>query len=205
MRFLRDGDELVVHRLDRLGRSVRDVLNLVHELEGRGASLRVLEPEVSTAGDMGRLVVTVLCMVADMERQRGHRGGEGTGRLQGPAEILGRRRCPPPRGGGRPQGENRPRFGDFTHERLQGARRTVPGKRQVSTSHERLASSYAGSDAEDRPAVRCCLCRVSPPPSAAGLLTSVKVAGGIIRIFASMRLTGWSPMLDTPGLSPQPD
>ncbi len=67
MRFLRDGDELVVHRLDRLGRSVRDVLNLVHELEGRGASLRVLEPEVSTAGDMGRLVVTVLGMVADME------------------------------------------------------------------------------------------------------------------------------------------
>ena len=65
--FLREGDELVVHRLDRLGRSVRDVLNLVHELDARGASLRVLEPEVTTSGDLGRLVVTVLGMVADME------------------------------------------------------------------------------------------------------------------------------------------
>ena len=67
LEFLREGDELVVHRLDRLGRSTRDVLNLVHELDGKGASLRVLEPEVTTAGDLGRMVVTVLGMVADME------------------------------------------------------------------------------------------------------------------------------------------
>ena len=69
--FLREGDELVVQRLDRLGRSTRDVLNLVHELDERGASLRVLEPEVTTAGDLGRLVVTVLGMVADMELKFG--------------------------------------------------------------------------------------------------------------------------------------
>ncbi|MCF6433153.1 recombinase family protein, partial [Leisingera sp. MMG026] len=50
MEFLREGDELVVHRLDRLGRSTRDVLNLVHELDAKRASLRVLEPEVTTAG-----------------------------------------------------------------------------------------------------------------------------------------------------------
>eukprot|EP00933_Yihiella_yeosuensis_P045277 TRINITY_DN40638_c0_g1_i1.p1 TRINITY_DN40638_c0_g1~~TRINITY_DN40638_c0_g1_i1.p1 ORF type:complete len:210 (+),score=14.45 TRINITY_DN40638_c0_g1_i1:72-701(+) len=67
MEFLREGDELVVHRLDRLGRSTRDVLNLVHDLDSKGASLRILEPEVTTAGDLGRLVVTVLGMVADME------------------------------------------------------------------------------------------------------------------------------------------
>ncbi len=67
MQFLHAGDELVVLRLDRLGRSTRDVLNLVHELEEKGASLRVLEPEVTTAGSMGRMVVTILGMVADME------------------------------------------------------------------------------------------------------------------------------------------
>ena len=67
LEFLRAGDELVVHRLDRLGRSTRDVLNLVHELDAKGASLRVLEPEVTTAGDMGRMVITILGMVADME------------------------------------------------------------------------------------------------------------------------------------------
>ncbi|NTH49163.1 recombinase family protein [Agrobacterium rhizogenes] len=67
MQFLRAGDELVVLRLDRLGRSTRDVLNLVHELDEKGASLRVLEPEVTTAGSMGRMVITILGMVADME------------------------------------------------------------------------------------------------------------------------------------------
>jgi len=67
MQFLRADDELVVLRLDRLGRSTRDVLNLVHELDQKGASLRVLEPEVTTAGSMGRMVITILGMVADME------------------------------------------------------------------------------------------------------------------------------------------
>jgi len=67
LQFVRKGDELVVHRLDRLGRSTRDVLNLVHELDAKGASLRILEPDITTAGDMGRMVITVLGMVADME------------------------------------------------------------------------------------------------------------------------------------------
>ena len=67
MQFLRAGEELVVLRLDRLGRSTRDVLNLVHEFDAKGASLRVLEPEITTAGEMGRMVITVLSMVADME------------------------------------------------------------------------------------------------------------------------------------------
>src|SRR5215218_167870 len=65
--FIRPGDTLVVVKLDRLGRSTRDVLNLVHELEEKGAHLRVLEPEINTKGPMGRMVLTVLGMVAEME------------------------------------------------------------------------------------------------------------------------------------------
>jgi DNA invertase Pin-like site-specific DNA recombinase len=65
--FIRPGDQLVICKLDRLGRSTRDVLNLVHELEQKGASLRVLEPDVSTAGPMGKVMLTVLGMVAEME------------------------------------------------------------------------------------------------------------------------------------------
>jgi DNA invertase Pin-like site-specific DNA recombinase len=65
--FIRPGDTLVVVKLDRLGRSTRDVLNLVHELESKGAHLRVLEPEVSTKGPIGKMVLTVLGMVAEME------------------------------------------------------------------------------------------------------------------------------------------
>jgi DNA invertase Pin-like site-specific DNA recombinase len=65
--FLRPGDVLCVVKLDRLGRSTRDVLNLVFELEQKGASLRVLEPAIDTAGPMGKMVLTVLGMVAEME------------------------------------------------------------------------------------------------------------------------------------------
>lgn len=65
--FVRPGDTLVVVKLDRLGRSTRDVLNLVHELDQKGASLRILEPDVNTAGPLGKMVLTVLGMVAEME------------------------------------------------------------------------------------------------------------------------------------------
>ncbi len=67
--FLRPGDELMVARLDRLGRSTRDVLNLVHEVEQKGAFVTVLDPHVSTRGEMGHLILTVLGMVAQMERR----------------------------------------------------------------------------------------------------------------------------------------
>src|SRR3954469_15882294 len=69
LEFLRPGDELVVVRLDRLGRSTRDVLNIVHEVEERGASITVLEPYITTKGDAGRIVLTVLGMVGEMERK----------------------------------------------------------------------------------------------------------------------------------------
>ncbi|WP_050563568.1 recombinase family protein [Rhizobium leguminosarum] len=67
--FLREGDELVVTRLDRLGRDTRDVLNIVHECEQRGAFVTILDPHVSTRGEMGHVILTVLGMVAQMERR----------------------------------------------------------------------------------------------------------------------------------------
>ena len=69
MAFIRSGDELCVLRLDRLGRSTRDVLNLIHDLHGKGASLSVLEPAFSTRDVAGTLLATVLGMVAELERQ----------------------------------------------------------------------------------------------------------------------------------------
>ena len=67
MDFMRDGDVLCIHKLDRLGRNTRDVLNLVHELDERGCSLQVLEPAIDTGGPMGKVVLTVLGMVSEME------------------------------------------------------------------------------------------------------------------------------------------
>jgi DNA invertase Pin-like site-specific DNA recombinase len=101
MDFIQAGDTLVVAKLDRLGRATRDVLNLVHELEQRGASLKVLEPAIDTSGPMGKVVLTVLGMVSEMElgfiRERQKDGIEkakAEGRYKGrpatltPADIL---------------------------------------------------------------------------------------------------------------------
>src|SRR4051812_7437750 len=67
--FLRPGDELVVTRLDRLGRDTRDVLNIVNDCDQRQAFVTVLDPHVSTRGEARRIVLTVLGMVAQMERR----------------------------------------------------------------------------------------------------------------------------------------
>ncbi|MDB5596383.1 MAG: Resolvase domain, partial [Hyphomicrobiales bacterium] len=58
IQFLRPGDELVVTRLDRLGRDTRDVLNIVHECDQRQAFVTVLDPHISTRGEAGRIVMT---------------------------------------------------------------------------------------------------------------------------------------------------
>ncbi len=45
------------------------MLNLIHECEQRGAFVTILDPHVSTRGEMGHVVITVLGMVAQMERR----------------------------------------------------------------------------------------------------------------------------------------
>jgi len=67
LEFMFKGDSLTVHKLDRLGRNTRDVLNLVHTLTEKGCSLKVLEPAIDTSGAMGKMVLTVLGMVSEME------------------------------------------------------------------------------------------------------------------------------------------
>jgi DNA invertase Pin-like site-specific DNA recombinase len=71
--YARDGDVIVVHTLDRLGRMVRDTLNLIHELSERGIGVRNLADPIkvdSTRPEdpMAQLAVVVLAMFAQMER-----------------------------------------------------------------------------------------------------------------------------------------
>jgi len=91
--FLRPGDELVVTRLDRLGRDTRDVLNLIHECEQREAFVTVLDLHVSTRGEMGHLVMMVLGMVAQMERRFiKERQRDGIERAKGEGVYAGGKR-----------------------------------------------------------------------------------------------------------------
>ncbi len=71
--FARRGDVIVVHTLDRLGRTVRDTLNLIHELTERGVGVRNLADPIKVdsadpADPMGQLVVVLLALFAQMER-----------------------------------------------------------------------------------------------------------------------------------------
>lgn len=71
--YARDGDVIVVHTLDRLGRTVRDTLNLIHDLTDRGVGLRNLaDPIKVNSADptdpMGQLALVLLALFAQMER-----------------------------------------------------------------------------------------------------------------------------------------
>lgn len=69
--YARDGDTIVVHTLDRLGRNLREVLNLVHDLAGRGVGVRSLAdplPINTTDNGMGRIAFLLLALFAEMER-----------------------------------------------------------------------------------------------------------------------------------------
>ena len=61
----------MVHTLDRFGRNLREVLNLVHDLAGRGIGVRSLAdplPIYTTDEGMGRIAFLLLAMFAEMER-----------------------------------------------------------------------------------------------------------------------------------------
>jgi DNA invertase Pin-like site-specific DNA recombinase len=69
----RDGDVIVVHTLDRLGRTVRDTLNLIHDLQDRGVGVRNLaDPIRVDSADpedpMSQLAVVMLALFGQMER-----------------------------------------------------------------------------------------------------------------------------------------
>ncbi|HDL6960606.1 TPA: recombinase family protein, partial [Yersinia enterocolitica] len=65
-----DGDVILVKQLDRLGRDTGDMVNLIKEFDKQGVVLKFLDDGISTEGDMGKMVVTILSAVAQAERKR---------------------------------------------------------------------------------------------------------------------------------------
>ena len=64
---LRAGDTLVICKLDRLARSLRELLTMAAELEARGCHLQVLDQAIDTSTPAGRLTFQVLGAVAEFE------------------------------------------------------------------------------------------------------------------------------------------
>ena len=68
----RDGDALVVWKLDRIGRSLPHVVGLVGDLQKRGVGLKVLTGDVDTTTATGRLVFGIFATLAEFERDLIH-------------------------------------------------------------------------------------------------------------------------------------
>lgn len=98
LRTLRKGDTLVVWRLDRLGRSLKDLVEIVHGLEARGICFQSLMENVDTTNAGGRLIFHIFGALAEFERNlirertvaglaaaraRGRRGGRRIKLLKG--------------------------------------------------------------------------------------------------------------------------
>src|SRR5919206_546903 len=73
--FLHKGDTLVVTRVDRLARSVKDLQDIVHELKAKGVALKATEQPVDTGTAAGKAFLDMLAVFAEFEtnlrRERG--------------------------------------------------------------------------------------------------------------------------------------
>ena len=68
LELLRQGDTLVVWRLDRLGRTLRHLIELITELEGQGIGFRSLQEAIDTTSPGGTLVFHIFGALAEFER-----------------------------------------------------------------------------------------------------------------------------------------
>jgi DNA invertase Pin-like site-specific DNA recombinase len=67
LEFLREGDTLVVTRIDRLARSVKDLQDIVHELKAKGIKLKATEQPIDTRTAAGKAFLDMLGVFAEFE------------------------------------------------------------------------------------------------------------------------------------------
>src|SRR3954453_17529055 len=93
MAGLGTGDVVVVTKLDRLGRSTRELLDLIDKINKAGASFRSLgDPLWDTGSSQGRLLSTMLAAIAEFERELiRERTGQGRKRAQANGVRFGRK------------------------------------------------------------------------------------------------------------------
>ena len=92
LEFMREGDTLVITKMDRLARSARDLYNIVHDLEKRGISIRVLDQGVDTSTPAGKAFMGMLATFAEFETNiRKERQLEGIAKAKEKGVYKGRK------------------------------------------------------------------------------------------------------------------
>ena len=90
--YVRDGDTLIVTRLDRLARSVPHLLEILDRLTAKGAALRILGMGIDTGTPTGKLMLTVLGGIAEFEREiMLERQREGIAKAKAAGKYKGRK------------------------------------------------------------------------------------------------------------------
>ena len=90
--YMREGDTLVITKIDRLARSARDLHNIVHDLETSGISLLVLDQNIDTRIPTGKAFLGMLATFAEFETNiRKERQLEGIARAKKQGKFKGRK------------------------------------------------------------------------------------------------------------------
>ena len=90
--FVQPGDILVVTRIDRLARSLKDLQDIVHELKGRGVALRATEQPVDSGAAAGKAFLDMLGVFAEFETNlRRERQLEGIAQAKARGVYRGRK------------------------------------------------------------------------------------------------------------------
>ena len=92
MDFVRSGDTLVVTRIDRLARSVKDLQEIVYELRSKGVSLKATEQPIDTGTPAGKAFLDMLGVFAEFETSlRKERQMEGIAKAKVKGVYKGRK------------------------------------------------------------------------------------------------------------------
>jgi DNA invertase Pin-like site-specific DNA recombinase len=93
--FVREGDTLVVWKLDRLGRSLRQLIETINRLQERGIGLKSLTEQIDTTTSGGKLIFHVFAALAEFERdvirertQAGLAAARARGRRGGRPKVV---------------------------------------------------------------------------------------------------------------------
>ncbi len=90
--YVREGDTVIITKLDRIARSTRHLLEIVDQLKAKGVAFKVLNINLDTSTPTGKLMLTMLAGIAEFEREMMlERQAEGIAKAKDEGKYKGRK------------------------------------------------------------------------------------------------------------------